>query len=124
MQADDQVGAATGGNGVVWEAELRRLRQNERNELYEVNGSSTGGRSKPTTRGAVCVGCGGAIAPVLSRLGSTRCHDCRDGVATVKAAGSAWAAGPRARVSPAWAFLVRVRERQRRQQRIDAQQAG
>jgi hypothetical protein len=29
--------------------------------------------------GIVCVDCGGAIAPVLADLGSTRCHDCRDG---------------------------------------------
>ena len=24
-----------------------------------------------------CIECGGEIAPVLDRLGSTRCHDCR-----------------------------------------------
>jgi hypothetical protein len=26
----------------------------------------------------LCVECGGTIADVLARLGSTRCHDCRD----------------------------------------------
>jgi hypothetical protein len=29
---------------------------------------------------AICVDCGGAIADVLARLGSTRCHDCRKNV--------------------------------------------
>lgn len=27
-----------------------------------------------------CIDCRGAVAPALSRLGSTRCHDCRGGV--------------------------------------------
>jgi hypothetical protein len=31
--------------------------------------------------GMVCIACGGRLPQVLEKLGSLRCHDCRDGVA-------------------------------------------
>lgn len=30
-----------------------------------------------------CLSCGGEVAPLLSRTGSVRCHDCRDADAPV-----------------------------------------
>ena len=36
---------------------------------------------------AVCIDCSGKIAEVLARLGSTRCHDCRESVRTAAVLG-------------------------------------
>jgi hypothetical protein len=109
---------ADGGCSVVWEAKVRQLRQKKRKALH---GESAGtARSRPNTiLGPVpCVACGGAIADVLSRLGSTRCHDCRDGVQPGELVDSVPADGTaRPELSPARAFLVRVRGRQRRLRR-------
>ena len=89
------------------------LRQDERKELHLAGPSSAGGHARAIVGPVVCVGCGGTIADVLSRLGSTRCHDCRDGVRPahddpVRVNGTG-RAGP----SVAWALLLRVRTRQR-----------
>ena len=103
---------------VVWEAELRRLRQDEGEKSYEASAANGAGRSRMIIGPVVCVGCGGTIAPVLSRLGSTRCHDCRDGVRPGEPPGSTRAAGtPPPALPPAGTFLVRVRATQRRLRR-------
>ena len=97
------------------------LRQDKRQDLYVPSPSNVGGR-RTVVGPVLCVACGGTIADVLSRLGSTRCHDCRDGVRPAVQAGSGRVNGNgngngRAGHSPAWSFLLRVRARQRRSAR-------
>jgi hypothetical protein len=110
-----KVVATADGRCVVSEgAKLRQLRQEKGKDTYAASASGGGSRALAGVRPVVCVGCGGTIADVLSRLGSTRCHDCRDGVrppARVEYGGthSAGGTGP----SVARALLLRVRARQR-----------
>jgi hypothetical protein len=89
------------------------LRQNERKELDLAGPSNAGGRSRAIVGPVVCVVCGGTIADVLSRLGSTRCHDCRDGVRPAQDDSVRVNGTGRAGPSAAWALLLRVRTRQR-----------
>jgi hypothetical protein len=65
---------------VVGRGEVRRLRQGETPDSYARATASAGSRALAGVGPIACVGCGGTIADVLMRLGSTRCHDCRDGV--------------------------------------------
>jgi hypothetical protein len=119
VPADDQRGAAAGESGVVWEAKVRQLRQDEREELHLASASGARFRARAVVGPVVCVGCGGTIAEVLSRLGSTRCHDCRDGVPPRNEVDSTRAAGtPPAQLSPARALLVRIRTRPHRLRRL------
>ena len=47
--------------------------QDAHTAVTRLDGKSTNGRL------VACVKCGGTVAEVLARLGSTRCHDCRGG---------------------------------------------
>ena len=55
----------------------RQLRQDER-PVPNGTGATDSGTVEPAgSAPLVCLRCGGVIADVLARLGSTRCHDCR-----------------------------------------------
>jgi hypothetical protein len=58
----------------------RTLAQLREDDMAMANGTAaTDGEQVEPVGSAppLCVHCGGAIADVLARLGSTRCHDCR-----------------------------------------------
>jgi len=67
---------------------MENVRQ-ERREDRRVVAMAAIDNGAPLTRlpRAVCIDCGGKIAEVLARLGSTRCHDCRESVRTAAALG-------------------------------------
>jgi hypothetical protein len=54
-----------------------QLRQDERALPTGTGAADNGKVESAGTALLACVYCGGAIADVLARLGSTRCHDCR-----------------------------------------------
>jgi hypothetical protein len=58
---------------------LQQLRQDELEDEHRPERRSAR-RLLTSIPPLACVECGGKIAEVLARLGSTRCHDCRGGV--------------------------------------------
>jgi hypothetical protein len=92
----------------AWPPPARRCRR-EHSRSAGRNAHGTGSSASAAGARVLCLGCGWPLPPALARLGSLRCHDCRDGDESFYRNGTAETRSELERYLAAWRTLGRGR---------------